>query len=103
MRSLFPRACAAGHPSVSYLPVLFASFPVTLFAPVTDKTGTAGLIRPVKQSSTPLSEEEELHRVIPVLEAVKARFDVPISLDTCKAGVASEDTDSPPDLQPHPA
>ena len=39
---------------------------------------------------TPHSEEEELHRVIPVLEAVKARFDVSISMDTCKAGVASE-------------
>ena len=35
-----------------------------------------------------LSEEEEIGRVLPVIEAVKARFDIPISLDTYKAGVA---------------
>lgn len=35
-----------------------------------------------------ISEEEELARVVPVIEAVKARFDVPISLDTYKAKVA---------------
>lgn len=38
---------------------------------------------------TPLSAEEEIARVIPVIEAVKANFDVPISLDTCKSSVAS--------------
>ncbi len=32
--------------------------------------------------------QEETERVLPVIEAVKKRFDVPISLDTCKAGVA---------------
>lgn len=37
---------------------------------------------------TPLSDQEELDRVVPVIEAVKARFDVPISLDTCKSAVA---------------
>lgn len=37
---------------------------------------------------TPLPEEEEAARVIPVIEAVKAAFDVPVSLDTCKAEVA---------------
>lgn len=37
---------------------------------------------------TVLPEEEETARVIPVIEAVKSRFDMPISLDTCKAGVA---------------
>lgn len=37
---------------------------------------------------TVLSAEEEIERVVPVLEKVKARFDVPISLDTCKAKVA---------------
>ncbi len=37
---------------------------------------------------TPVSEEEEISRAIPVVEAVKSRFDVPISLDTCKAAVA---------------
>ncbi|HBA50597.1 MAG TPA: dihydropteroate synthase [Lachnospiraceae bacterium] len=38
---------------------------------------------------TPLPEEEETARVLPVIEAVKAAFDVPVSLDTCKAKVAA--------------
>lgn len=37
---------------------------------------------------TLLSEEEEAARVVPVVEAVKAAFDVPISLDTYKYQVA---------------
>ncbi len=37
---------------------------------------------------TLLSEEEEIERVIPVIEAVKRQFDVPISLDTYKSKVA---------------
>lgn len=37
---------------------------------------------------TLLPEEEEIQRVVPVIEAVKARFDVPVSLDTYKAKVA---------------
>lgn len=37
---------------------------------------------------TLLSDEEEIERVVPVIEAVKARFDVPISLDTYKSRVA---------------
>lgn len=32
--------------------------------------------------------EEEIARTAPVIEAVKARFDIPVSLDTCKAEVA---------------
>lgn len=39
---------------------------------------------------TKLSDEEELGRVLPVLEAVKESFDVPVSLDTYKAAVAQE-------------
>lgn len=35
-----------------------------------------------------VSEEEEIARTVPVIEAVKARFDVPVSLDSCKAEVA---------------
>ena len=35
-----------------------------------------------------ITEEEEAVRVIPVIEAVKARFDIPVSLDTYKSGVA---------------
>lgn len=34
-------------------------------------------------------DEEEIARTAPVIEAVKARFDVPVSLDTYKANVAS--------------
>ncbi|MFP3928030.1 MAG: dihydropteroate synthase [Desulfobacteraceae bacterium] len=35
-----------------------------------------------------LPEDEELERVIPVIEAVAGRVDVPLSIDTYKAGVA---------------
>lgn len=35
-----------------------------------------------------ISVEEELERVAPVIEAVKARFDIPVSLDTYKSKVA---------------
>lgn len=34
-------------------------------------------------------EEEEIARVVPVIEAVKAAFDVPVSLDTYKSRVAA--------------
>jgi dihydropteroate synthase len=34
-----------------------------------------------------VSEEEELHRVVPAVEALAARFDVPISVDTWNARV----------------
>ena len=37
-----------------------------------------------------ISSEEEMERVLPVIRAVKERFDVPISLDTYKADVARE-------------
>lgn len=37
---------------------------------------------------TLLSDEEEIERVVPVIEAVKKNFDVPVSLDTYKAKVA---------------
>lgn len=37
---------------------------------------------------TAISEDEEISRVVPVIEQVKARFDIPISLDTYKSGVA---------------
>lgn len=36
-----------------------------------------------------LPEEEEIERVVPVIEAVKAAFDIPLSLDTYKAAVAA--------------
>lgn len=37
---------------------------------------------------TLLSDEEEISRVVPMIEAVKANFDIPVSLDTYKAEVA---------------
>ncbi len=38
---------------------------------------------------TKVSEEEEINRVIPVAEQIRARFDIPISLDTYKSKVAA--------------
>ena len=37
---------------------------------------------------TKISDQEEIDRVAPVIEAIKARFDVPVSLDTYKSAVA---------------
>lgn len=37
---------------------------------------------------TVLPDEEEIERVVPVIEAVKKRFDIPVSLDTYKSAVA---------------
>ena len=37
---------------------------------------------------TPVSEEEEMERVLPVIEAIKSRIDIPISVDTYKSRVA---------------
>lgn len=37
---------------------------------------------------TVISDEEEIARVVPVIEAVKSRFDVPVSIDTYKGKVA---------------
>jgi dihydropteroate synthase len=40
-------------------------------------------------SSGPVSAEEEIHRVVPVIEALSRILDVPISIDTTKSEVAS--------------
>ena len=37
---------------------------------------------------TMISDEEEISRVVPMIEMVKANFDIPISIDTYKSGVA---------------
>ena len=37
---------------------------------------------------TPVSETEEMERVLPVVEAIKRRFDIPVSVDTYKSTVA---------------
>jgi dihydropteroate synthase len=43
-----------------------------------------------RPGAAPTSEEEELHRVAPVLTALGASFDVPLSIDTYKAHVAAK-------------
>ncbi|CAM3970277.1 dihydropteroate synthase [Mesobacillus zeae] len=43
-----------------------------------------------RPGSALVSAEEELERVLPVIEAVSARVDIPISIDTYKANVARE-------------
>ncbi|MCD7725665.1 MAG: dihydropteroate synthase [Clostridiales bacterium] len=47
---------------------------------------------------TLLSEEEEAERVIPVIENIKSRFDIPISLDTYKGRVAQAGIEAGADL-----
>lgn len=47
---------------------------------------------------TLLSDEEEIARVTPIIEAVKSRFDVPISLDTYKGKVAMAGIEAGADL-----
>ncbi|MGN1013998.1 MAG: dihydropteroate synthase [Butyricicoccus sp.] len=39
---------------------------------------------------TKLSDQEEIDRVVPMIEAVKMRFDIPISVDTYKSAVAEQ-------------
>ena len=46
----------------------------------------------------PIPAGEETDRILPVLEAVKSRFDVPISLDTCKTEVAKAGIDAGADM-----
>ena len=36
-----------------------------------------------------ITEQEEIERVVPVIEAVRSRFDIPISVDTYKSKVAA--------------
>lgn len=37
---------------------------------------------------TKISDEEEISRVVPIIEAVKKNFDIPVSIDTYKSAVA---------------
>lgn len=45
-----------------------------------------------------ISDEEEITRVVPVIEALKREFDVPVSVDTYKSRVASEALSAGADL-----
>ena len=48
--------------------------------------------------SEPVSTEEELNRVIPVIEGIKTRSDIPVSIDTNKAKVARAACDAGADM-----
>ncbi len=45
-----------------------------------------------------ISEEEEIQRISPIVEQVKARFDIPVSIDTYKARVAMAAVNAGADL-----
>lgn len=45
-----------------------------------------------------ISDEEEIERVVPVIEKIKSNFDVPISIDTYKSGVADAAVEAGADL-----
>lgn len=45
-----------------------------------------------------ISDQEEICRVVPVIEAIRRRFDIPISLDTYKSAVAEEGVRAGADL-----
>lgn len=47
---------------------------------------------------TKISDEEEINRVVPVIEAVKKEFEIPISVDTYKSGVAEAAAQAGADL-----
>ena len=47
---------------------------------------------------TKISDEEETGRVVPVIEAVKKEFGIPISVDTYKSGVAEAAAQAGADL-----
>lgn len=47
---------------------------------------------------TLLSDEEEIARVVPVIQSVKSRFDVPVSIDTYKSHVARAALEAGADL-----
>ncbi len=47
---------------------------------------------------TPVSEEEEIARVVPMIEAIKRNFEIPLSLDTYKGKVAQAGIDAGADM-----
>ncbi len=47
-----------------------------------------------RPNSARVSKEEEIRRVVPVIEAIVKRFDVPVSIDTSKAEVAEKAVES---------
>jgi dihydropteroate synthase len=47
---------------------------------------------------TVLSDEEEISRIVPIIKSIKARFDVPVSIDTYKGKVAEAALEAGADL-----
>ena len=47
---------------------------------------------------TKISDEEEIERILPIIEGVKSRFDIPVSVDTYKSTVAAAAIKSGADL-----
>lgn len=47
---------------------------------------------------TQITDEEEIRRIVPVIEAIKRRFDIPVSSDTYKSAVARAALDAGADL-----
>ena len=45
-----------------------------------------------------ITEEEEIGRIVPVIRELKARFDVPVSIDTYKANVSEAALEAGADL-----
>ena len=45
-----------------------------------------------------ISDDEEIERVVPIIRAVKERFDIPVSLDTYKSGVAAAGLEAGADM-----
>ena len=63
-------------------------------ADIVDVGGESTRPPDVYAGSTPVSEEEELSRVIPVIEKLATRLSIPISIDTYKSRVASKAIDA---------
>ena len=51
-----------------------------------------------RPGSSPISEDEEMARVIPVIEGVRSRSEIPISIDTSKSSVAKAAIEAGADL-----
>jgi dihydropteroate synthase len=51
-----------------------------------------------RPNHTPVEEEEEIKRVVPIIKAVREKFDIPISIDTYKAKVAEKAIEAGADL-----
>lgn len=51
-----------------------------------------------RPGSTPVTLEDEIDRVVPIIKAVKEKFNTPISLDTSKAGVGAKGLEAGADL-----